>query len=225
MCYSSDESSLKLENKMITNNLDYYKVCVEMKSKDVLTSNRVIGLDTLAAISIFKDSNDFIDKWKCSGVIVSGVNKNGKSIYVNTKGICSLGIEVYISSECVGNILSMGDIRDKCHSVEYQSDADVFKVQVYEYGDTYIFSRNIENLYTCDIDVDIEEARVMVEAVRDKMKMYSKREIRDAIRAREIQRQLGFMRAGELQKMISNGKIKNCDIGKKDVRRAEDIFE
>ena len=57
----------------------------------------VIGLDTLAAVSIFRDDNNVIDKWKTEGILVSGVNKVGKNIFVNHKGICALGLEVYVS--------------------------------------------------------------------------------------------------------------------------------
>ena len=194
------------------------------ESKSLLVSETVAGLDTLAAVSIFRDDGNIIDKRKTDGILVSGVNKNGKNIFINQTGTSTLGLEVYVSKECAGNILSLGDARDNCHSVEYQSDIDVFKVQVYKFGKVYIFSRDKDNLYTCDIESDYCTVPLMVETVVDRMKLYSKREIRDAVKARELQRQLGFMRAGELEKMISNGKLRNCEVSKKDVRRAESIF-
>ena len=201
-----------------------FNVSTVNESKSLLVSETVVGLDTLAAVSIFRDDGNIIDKRKTDGILVSGVNKNGKNIFVNQKGISTLGLEVYVSKECAGNILSLGDARDNCHSVEYQSDIDIFKVQVYKCGKVYIFSRDKDNLYTCDIESDYCTVPLLVETVVDRMKLYSKREIRDAVKARELQRQLGFMRGGELEKMISNGKLRNCEVSKKDVRRAESIF-
>ena len=66
-----------------------------------------------------------------------------------------------------------------------------------------VISRDSDNLYTCDLEKDYCVVPLMVETVVDRIKLYNKREIRDAVRARELQRQ--FMRAGELEKMISNG--------------------
>ena len=92
-----------------------YKVGAIGNNKSLLESDMVIGLDTLAAVSIFKDNCCVIDKWKTDGILVSGVNKSGKNIFVNHKGISVLGLEVYVSKECAGNILSLGDARDNCY--------------------------------------------------------------------------------------------------------------
>ena len=164
-----------------------FNVSTVNESKSLLVSETVVGLDTLAAVSIFRDDGNIIDKRKTDGILVSGINKNGKNIFINQKGISTLGLEVYVSKECAGNILSLGDARDNCHSI------DVFKVQVYKCGKVYIFSRDKDNLYTCDIESDYCTVPLMVETVVDRMKLYSKREIRDAVKARELQRQLGFI--------------------------------
>ena len=60
--------------------------------------------------------------------------------------------------------------------------------------------------------------------VADRIKLYSKREVSQAIKARQIQRRLGFLSRDKLLKMLGNDNLLQCDIGKKDVLRAEDIF-
>ena len=223
--YGKDDIGDKILIDKTINNVMVFKVGNKCMNKSITNSGTIIGLDTLASISIFKDNDNILDKWKTKGILVSGINKNGKNIFVDEKGICNLGLEVYVSDKCAGNILSLGDIRDNCHSVDYDSNRDVFNVQVDKLGETYVFSRDSENLYTCDLDKHNNSIKtVLLETVLDNMKSYSKREVRDAVRARQLQRQLGFMRANELEKMISHGKLKNCEIGKRDVRRAESIF-
>ena len=54
--------------------------------------------------------------------------------------------------------------------------------------------------------------------VTDKMKLYAKREISQAVKARSLQRRLGFVSTEAFINL-------KCDVGRKDVLRAEDIFD
>ncbi len=65
---------------------------------------------------------------------------------------------------------------------------------------------------------------VQVTTVADMMKLYSKREIELAVKARALQRRLGFVSSEQLIRMISNGMLLKCDISKRDVQRAADTF-
>ena len=112
LCYDDEMSELKLDemvNNKVKNKIKKFEVCAVQDGKSLLVSETVVGLDTLAAVSIFRDGSNVLEKWMTSGILVSGVNKKGKSIFVNQKGISVLGLEVYVSKECAGNILSLGD--------------------------------------------------------------------------------------------------------------------
>ena len=121
LCYDDEMSEMKLNgmvNNKMKNKIKKFEVCAVRDGKSLLVSETVVGLDTLAAVSIFRDDCNVIEKWKTDGILVSDVNKKGKCIFVNQKGVCALGLEVYVSRECAGNILSLGDARDNCYSVE-----------------------------------------------------------------------------------------------------------
>ena len=196
-----------------------------INKKILINNNRVIGLDTLAGISIFK-SNLMIDRYRCPKITVNGVKKGSSSTSIQEKGISVLGIETYISDETVGNILSFGDLRDNSYYIYYNWDEDRYEVQLYENGETYYFNRtrDDENFYLCDLDHDVDFKNIFITTVEDRKRLYTKREIRDSNRARQLQRKLGFLSTDQLSEMISRGMLKNCDITKKDVMRAKDIY-
>ena len=73
-------------------------------------------------------------------------------------------------------------------------------------------------------DVFAQRREVSVATVSERMKLYTKREVSQAVKARQLQRRLGFINKDTLLKMISNGTLLHCDISKKDVLRAEHIF-
>ena len=64
----------------------------------------------------------------------------------------------------------------------YNSRHDCYVVQVKSGGMCYRFSRDpVSNIYLCDLDTMLSEPRlVMVVTVSDKMKEYSKRQVRQA---------------------------------------------
>ncbi len=74
------------------------------------------------------------------------------------------------------------------------------------------------------MDYDVDFRSICITTVEDKKKLYTKREIRDANRARQLQRKLGFVSTEQLNEMISKGMLNNCDITKHDVIRAKDIY-
>jgi hypothetical protein len=71
----------------------------------------------------------------------------------------------------------------------------------------------------------ISDARLaIVVAVSDKMKKYSKRQVRQAELAREYQRKLGYASPGQLIKMIGQGQLTQSGITAQDVLRSIDIW-
>jgi transcriptional regulator len=97
-------------------------------------------------------------------------------------------------------------------------------VQPVDEGPIYRFKRNRkgENIYKCKITG--KEAVVAVNTVRQNMSLYTKREIKQAEKAREYIRKLNFITSGELIKLLAGGKIKEADISVQDVVRSVNIW-
>ena len=114
-------------------------------------NGNIIGLDTLSQISIFKP-NLMLSSRGCLPVIVSGVSKSDTPITITNRGTSVIGLDTYISDQSVGNILSFAEARDNSYSLDWNNNEDRFELQVFEGGETYMFSRHAdsENLYLCD---------------------------------------------------------------------------
>ena len=180
-------------------------------------AGNIIGLDTLSQISIFKPSL-MLSSRGCLPVVVSGVSKSDIPITIAERGTSVIGLDTYISDQSVGNILSFAEARDNSYSLDWNHKQDRFELQVFEGGETYMFSRNAgsDNLYLCDL----RDAVVYVTTVKENKKFYSKREKVMANKARVLQRRLGFVSTQTLCKMIQTGQLLNCEVTPDDVRRA-----
>ena len=73
-------------------------------------------------------------------------------------------------------------------------------------------------------NVHSQRRHIFITTVADRLKLYSKREVQQAIKARQIQRRLGFLNKDRFIEMLSRGALLNCDIGRRDILRADDIF-
>ena len=197
---------------------------VQLGGKKCLYGKNVIGLDTMAEISIFRRSL-MLDERDCDPVVVNGVKKGSSSIFISKIGTSVIGVDAYVSDEAVGNILSFAQVKDQCGDrVRFNAEKDQFDIQIFENGEIYHFRRSGQsNLYLCNLG-DRYHRTVQVTTVAEKMKLYTKREISGAVKARALQRRLGFVSTEQLLKMIGNGMLLRCDIGKRDVLRAVDIF-
>jgi hypothetical protein len=132
----------------------------------------------------------------------------------------------YYDPKCITNILSFGNIVNSCESVVYNSRHDCYVVQVKPGGKCYRFSRDHDsNIYLYDIDTMISEPSLaMVVTVSDKMKKYSKRQVKQAELAGEYQRKLGYASPGQLLKMIGQGQLTQSGITAQEVVRSIDIW-
>jgi len=181
----------------------------------------ILILDNGAEVSIFRDKNLFFNLSEVDPICVDGVDGGSEGIYTSTAGDTRLG-KAYFSPRVMGNILSFGDCVDFFHKVSYDEASDSFELQAKRGGRLYVFRRAPgSKLYTCDIS---QSKRVIVETVRENMAKYSKREVARAREAKEYQRRMGIVTAGELIKLLAAGKIRNSDISVQDVVRSVDIW-
>jgi hypothetical protein len=189
-------------------------------------SDRHVLLDTCAGESVFKDRNLFyFIEPSPAPMIISGVNPKGSPLVITECGETDFGY-AYYDHKCIANILSFGNIVNTCESVVYNSRHDCYVVQVKPGGKCYRFSTDHDsNIYLCDLDTMISEPRLaMVVTVSDKIKKYSKRQVKQAELAREYQRKLGYASPGQLIKMIGQGQLTQSGITAQDVVRCIDIW-
>jgi len=71
---------------------------------------------------------------------------------------------------------------------------------------------------------DAELVKASIEANRQKQPPISARQLKQAEKARQVQRNLLFMSADDVRKSVSNGWIDNTDISPNDVRRADEFL-
>ena len=195
---------------------------LNMATNSMKLNEGVVGIDSMAEVSIFKRSM-MLNSYPCAPIIVHGINSSGQPLYIREYGFSTFGIEGYVCDDICMNILSLGDAKDQGHDLTFDFDKDMFRLQTYKGGEWYEFNRKHNgNLYLCDVQA--QRRHIMISTVADRLKLYSKREIQKAIKARQIQRRLGFVNKDRLIEMLSKGALLNCDVGKKDILRAEDIF-
>ena len=222
MCIHGEEENFEKYNNVEIN----IKKVNYTNYKRYFKNDRVIGLDSMAEISIFNKSL-IVQDWKVKPIYVNGINKSGSLLKVDKMGVSLIGCKGYTNDNIQGNILSLGEVKDTCHYVNYDTETDMFLLTVYSDGPTYIFKRENggENLYLCNIDEDVIYIRnISVLTVKERMKEFSKREVRDAILARQAQIRLGFYSSETMIKLLKYGKLLDCEISIKDIQRADYIF-
>jgi len=64
---------------------------------------------------------------------------------------------------------------------------------------------------------------VYINTVSENMKMFTKREVQDALKALKLKQDMGYPSSRELIKMISSGGIINCPVTIEDIHRADFI--
>ena len=145
-----------------------------------------------------------------------GVHSDGKS---HTGGVVSLGgVPTYVKST-KQRLVSKSST--DLYEVEYDHDVDSFVV-VINPELSLRFSRR-DNIYPCDFS-QMLAARCFVTTVENNESMYSKREVLQAQRAKELSAQLGYPSTRDLIDMINAGSITNIPVTVRDVQRVPTPF-
>jgi len=139
---------------------------------------------------------------------------------------------VYYDARASANILSYGHAVDNFERVQYDSNQDAFFIRVSPYQPVYVFRRDFNTgMYIYRMDEKDEAvfdlpggASALAVTVEDRMGKYSKREIKRAEQARELQRKFFFLSDGSLEDLLRRGKIKNTEVGPRDISIAKDIW-
>ena len=164
-------------------------------------------------------------------VAVTGLSGQGKCSAVGT--LPAFGSCV-VAEHCPVNIIS-GHVAERMHTVEY--NPGVSYVVLVDNNIKLVFTKRENGFYICDIRKHMDallrfhnssqirdERSAWTLSVHDREVHYTKREVRDAERARELQRALGYPSRQNMVDALRNGCIVNCPITVADVVRAETIF-
>jgi len=197
----------------------------EKDSHDIFVSQRVrdmpsdrILLDNQASVSVFGNvdllSNLRDAPYTCQ---INGISADGESISATQIGDFNGVKDIYACPQAAANIISFSETRKYCEN-NYDKDKDIFS-STPPRDKTYNFIGD-EGLYVCQINNE----DIFINTVFHNKQMFSIREQRDAEKAKELSKTLGYPSPRSLMDMLNNGSIINCPITSKDIARANQIF-
>ena len=199
------------------------------KNKKQLKNLSII-LDTGSKVTIFRDRQLFGSiKDSRRPILVDGINGDGPAMLITEEGQTPFGT-AYFDKRAGANVLSFGTAVDNFDRVLYDSLMDEFLIRVSSHSKAMRFARDFHTgmyVHTIDEDgnaVELQEGAAMVITVEDKLKQYSRKEIKKAEIARELQRKFYFLGDGSLEDLLRRGKIVNTEVTAMDVARARDIW-
>jgi hypothetical protein len=184
----------------------------------------LLGLDTEATISVVKNASLLTDIRPAEDPIrVDGI---GGSIEIDQVGDLPDFGWAYHHPQALANVLSYAMVEDLA-TIKYSQQKSHFVVR-FQNGNTYVFERQRggrkTNLYACDMR---RYARgrfgiICVNTVSGNEALFTKREVGDARRARDVSRIAGYPSVQHFVKMVK--RMKNCPSSISDVYRAAKIW-
>ena len=192
-----------------------------------LFSKTELLLDTQASINIFGNKELLTNIRQADKPIsLSGIQAGAKAVKVDKIGnFHELG-NVYYSEGAAANIISFASQVNAGSNISYDSIADEFLLIPPAGKKRYTFKRkNVrgsENrFYICDVG-SVGSETVLVQTVQDNLKLYTKREIGQAHKAREMLGRMGFPSVRDAIDMVSSGT--NFEVSGKDFQVADAIW-
>ena len=133
--------------------------------------------------------------------------------------------KVWYNRNSIANILSLSDVRKVCRITMdtqeesamcvHRLDGSVMKFVEHSSG-LYVFAPNDTN--------DTISAYTMISTVAEQKKLFTRRAVQAADRARDLYRKIGRPDEAEFQIILRNGFIRNCPVTPDDARRALIIY-
>ena len=149
------------------------------------------------------------------------MNCNAGSIKTNRKGEYGR-VEAWYIPKSIAKIFSMNDI-ENLHHITYNS-IDGYYVVHTDKGPV-CFHKDKQGLPYIDLDTSVyDAATIMVQTVRSNYKGFTKKDIKSAKEARQLQDMIGRPSDKDYGGMVSSNMIKNCPIDSTDVSDARAIF-
>ena len=213
-----------------------------------LLSKEDILLDNQSTVSIVNDLRLVKDLVKDPRGV--RVFTNGGYIDADWKGVSTLLPKlrnVWFNQESVANIFSLAEVKKHYRVTMDSATSDTFKVyhgdkDIYEFEERnglYVFKHNISNKVEEEVrQYSFAQSRdnysdngTQEDATNDKNdeiyqpQIYTQRQIKDADRAIELIRNMGYyINPDRLIFMLNHGMIRNCPVEPADVRRAIKLY-
>ena len=200
-------------------------------SKDILAvANRIqrheVCLDTGAGTGVFKAREHLTNITDSDTVMsVSGIDGGGSSLLCEKTGQSIFG-DVYYNPRCAVNVVSYSKMKDTSYRCYQPIEDDIFRVQLYEEGDIYLFRRKL-GIYVHNLNSDrdiIRNRPVYVSTVEENKKNFTKREVESAELARAFARKMANPSNETLIRLVNEGRVSNIPFTATDIRNAEFIW-
>ena len=195
-------------------------------------------LDNEASLNVFSNRDLLTNIRKSSkNIVMKGVDASGDGVKIDTEGDFNEIGAVFVSENSSANIPSFAAQVDSGATVLYDHLEDRFSLTPPGSANTYIFGRkkvtgSEGRFYCCDVRTMVNRAaplhgsyhaeRALVQIVEGNLSQYSKREVQQALKARELLARMGFPSVSDAVRTIQTG----ADFGvtEKDFRIADLIW-
>ena len=183
-------------------------------------------LDNEASLNIFSNLELLTDVRKSDKTVrVSGIEQ-GSGVSVDREGNFGEFGTVYYSGAASANILSFASQVDSGAEIRYDHVSDCFTLQPKGSTRTYRFGRkrvvgSEGRFYSCDWR-EVDHDRALVTTVTKNLKSFTKREVEQARRAREMLARMGFPTVEQAMSIINCGS--NFDVTARDFQIADAIW-
>jgi hypothetical protein len=206
-----------------------------------LLNRKDLLLDNQSTVSIVNDPSLVKDLVRDPRGV--RIYTNGGHIDADWRGVSTILPKlrnVWFNSDSVANIFSLAEVKKHYRVTMDSEQSDTFKVY-YGKDDVYEFEEK-NGLYVFKNDIDtkvLEEVRQYSfaqsrqientnsnrnEEDHQHRELYTQRQIKDADKAVELIRNMGYINPDRLIFMLNHGMIKNCPIESTDVRRAIQLY-
>ena len=197
-------------------------IFLQERSDDAILGPMDVLLDDGANVSVYYNEELLSNIRDAEYFEVSGI---GPGVVSSTKvgDTDDFGTVRYMP-EGRANVLCFDDVAD-LYPVTWDQANREFRVETP--SGTYTFKRR-GKLYVCDFSQPPEPLRdrdvVLLATVSDNEKLYCRRDVVQARRARDLEARLAYVPAAELRKILNSGAVIECPVTSVDVSKAEKIY-
>lgn len=198
-------------------------------------ANNEFLLDSESSLNVFNTKTALRNMRPArNSVLMKGVQLGSDGVMISEEGdFLDIGT-VFYSKDATANILSFASQVDAGADIKYDSAKDLFTLRPSNSGNTYTFKRREVSgsggrLYSCKL-VGMDKSnytsdvvdRVHVSTVEDNMQRFTKREVSQAWKARELLGRMGFPSVARAIQMVETGA--NFDVTARDFQIADSIW-
>ena len=209
--------------------IDEWDIAMVAGTERAFFAKDEILLDNEASISIFSNENLLTGvKDADKKVMLGGIQRGATGVKVTKQGIFRDVGTVYFNPAASANILSFASQIDAGADITYDKYGDKFVMTPASGENTYHFGRkeapgSAGKFYTCDIRTMITPRETaLVQTVEENLKMFTKREVMQARKAREMLARMGFPSVGQAIRTSNSGS--NFEITARDFEVADAIW-